>query len=192
MLKKAAATAGAVAMIFALGLGIGLVSYRWLATRPAAGFSGPALLKKVQTLSELVTVKYNLEKAVVFDDAKWYGDSRVVLVAQGVVKAGIDVSRIAPQDVEVSGARIRLALPRPRITDAYLDDRQTQIVDRTTGIMRVFDKDLEQSARRQAVEELRAAALQNGILNDATDRARLQVKVLLYELGFKDVQLRDK
>jgi hypothetical protein len=163
-----------------------------LASRPIAGFSGPALLKKVQTLSELVTVKYSFEKAVVFDDAKWYGESRVVLIAQGVVKAGIDLSQIAPGDVHVSGERISVVLPRPRITDVYLDDRQTKVIDHTTGIMRVFDKDLEQSARRQAVDELRQAATQNGILKDAADRAQLQLRVFLLELGFKEVDLRSK
>ena len=55
-----------------------------------------------------------------------------------------------------------------------------------------FDKDLEQNARRQAVEELRLAALQNGILNDASERARSQLTILLYQVGFTEVNLRSK
>ncbi len=192
MLKKVAGTMAALIVIFAAGLFFGLLSYRWYEARAGGGYNGAALIKKVQTLSQFVTVKYSLEKVVEFDDVRWYGESRVLLVAHGVVKAGIDLSQIGPGDVQITGKKISLALPRPRITDAYLDDRQTQIVDHSTGILRIFDKDLEQYARRQAVDQLRLAASQNGILNDAAERGRWQLTILLYQLGFTDINLRSK
>jgi hypothetical protein len=192
MLKKVAGTMAVLLLIFALGLLMGLVSYRWYASSAAGGYNGPALLVKVQTLSQFVTVKYSLEKVVEFDDAKWYGDSRVLLVAHGVVKAGIDFSQMAPGDIEISGKKISLTLPRARITDAYLEDHQTQILDHSTGAFRLFDKDLEQSARQRAVDELRLAASQNGILNEAADKGKTQLTVLLYQLGFTDIRLRSK
>jgi Protein of unknown function (DUF4230) len=192
MLKKVAGTMAAVMMIFALGLFFGLLSYRWYQARAGGGYSGPALLTKVQTLSQFVTVKYSLEKVVDFEDAKWYGDSRVLLVAHGVVKAGMDLSQLAPGDIEISGKKISLTLPRTRITDVYLDDRQTQILDHSTGAFRLFDKDLEQNARQRAVDELRLAASQNGILKNAADMGQSQLKILLYQLGFTDINLRSK
>jgi hypothetical protein len=192
MLKKMAGTAAALMVIFALGLFFGLLSYRWYQGRAGSGYSGPALLKEVQTLSQFVTVKYSMEKVVEYDDAKWYGDSRVLLVAHGVVKAGIDLGQLGPGDIQVSGKKISLTLPRARITDAYLDDRQTQIVDHTTGILRVFDKDLEQNARRQAEEELRLAASQNDILKEAAEKAQARLTILLYQLGFTNISMRSK
>jgi hypothetical protein len=192
MFKRMAGTAAALLVIFALGLLFGLLSYRWYQGRAAGGFSGPALLKEVQTLSQFVTVKYSLEKVVEYDDAKWYGDSRVLLVAHGVVKAGIDLGQLAPGDIQISGKKICMMLPRARITDVYLDDRQTQIVDHTTGILRVFDKDLEQSARRQAVDELRLAASQNGILKEAAEKGQTRLTILLYQLGFTNISLQSK
>ena len=182
----------ALMVIFALGLFFGLLSYRWYQARGSGGYSGPALLVKVQTLSQFVTVKYSLEKVVEFDDAKWYGESRVLLVAHGVVKAGIDLSQLAPGDIRISGKNISMTLPRARITDVYLDDHQTQIVDHTTGILRVFDKDLEQNARRQAVEELRLAASQNGILKEAAEKGQARLTILLYQLGFTNINLQSK
>jgi hypothetical protein len=192
MFKKVAGTMAALMVIFALGLFFGLLAYRWYAARGAGGFSGPALLVKVQTLSQFVTVKYSLEKVVEFDDAKWYGDSRVLLVAHGVVKAGMDFSQMAPADIQISGKKISLTLPRARVTDTYLDDHQTQILDHSTGAFRLFDKDLEQNARQRAVDELRLAASQNGILNDAAERGKSQLTILLYQLGFTDIHLRSK
>jgi hypothetical protein len=192
MLKKVAGTLAALMVIFALGLLVGLLSYRWYQARGTGGFSGPALLVKVQTLSQFVTVKYSLEKVVEFEDAKWYGDSRVLLVAHGVVKAGIDLSQMGPGDIQMAGKKISLTLPRARITDAYLDDDKTQILDHSTGAFRLYDKGLEQSARQRAVDEMRQAASQNGILNDAAEKGRAQLTILLYQLGFTDINLRSK
>ena len=192
MFRKVAGTMAAGLVIFALGLLVGLLAWRWHAAQAGGFFNGPALLNKIQTLSQLVTVKYSLEKVVEFDDVKWYGDNRVLLVAHGTVKAGVDLGQIGPGDIEISGKKISLALPRPRVTDAYLDDHQTQIVDHSTGILRLFDKNLEQYARQRAVDELRLAASQNGILNDAAERGRAQLTILLYQLGFTEIHFRPK
>jgi hypothetical protein len=190
-MKKAAAAILLTVLIFAVGLGVGVFSYRFL-SRSGVLFNTSTIIKKVQTLSQFVTVKYNLEKVVVFDDAKWYGDSQVILVAHGVVKAAIDLDQLTPDDVHVSGKKISIVLPRSRVVDAYLDDAQTQIVERSTGILRIFDKDLEQNARREAVDQLRLAALKNGILAGASERAKAQLTVLLYQVGFTDVELKTK
>ncbi len=63
------------------------------------------VVEQVQTLSDLVTVKYVLEKVVILEDAKWYGENRVLLLAHGIVKAGIDLKRITPDDVTISGKK---------------------------------------------------------------------------------------
>jgi len=150
------------------------------------------ILKQVQTLSELVTVKYVLEKVVILEDIKWYGENRVLLVAHGIVKAGVDLKEIKPTDVRLEEKKVTIKLPLARITDVYLDDQRTRVVDRTTGLLRVFDKDLEQNARRQAVNDLRLAARYNGIYEDAGERARLQLATFFHQLGFEVAFVRDK
>ncbi len=192
MFKKAAIAVGVLAIIFAAGLFLGAVFYRFFVPQSPRILNTATLLKKVQTLSQFVTVKYNLEKVVVLDDPKWYGDSHVTLVAHGVVKAAINLDQLGPSDIQISGSKIKIDLPRSRVVDAYLDDQKTQIVERSTGVLRIFDKDLEQNARRQAVEELRLAALQNGILDEASERARSQLAMLFYQAGFKEVEVRTK
>jgi hypothetical protein len=192
MLKKAALALAALAMIFALGLFLGFVALRWTPLGGASSFNSATLLARVQNLSQFVTIKYVLEKVVVYEDAKWYGDNRVLLIAHGVVKAGIDLRALQAGDIQIADKKIRVALPPPRITDVYLDDRHSEIVERSTGLLRVFDKDLEQNARIQAVEDLRRAASQNGILTDATAQARAGLAALLHQLGFTEVEFREK
>jgi len=177
-------------LVLAIGAGVALfVALLWvplpLSSAPPRIQNTATMLKQVQTLSELVTVKYVLEKVVILEDIKWYGENRVLLVAHGVVKAGVDLQEIKPEDVRVDDKKVLVKLPPARITDVYLDDKKTRVVDRTTGLLRAFDKDLEQSARRQAVEDLSISARFNGINSDAEERARLQLTNLFHQLGLE-------
>ncbi|HTV76057.1 MAG TPA: DUF4230 domain-containing protein, partial [Candidatus Baltobacteraceae bacterium] len=76
------------------------------------------------------------------------------------------------------------------ITDAYLDDTQTKVIDNTTGLLREFDKNLEQDARADAVDDIRRAARTDGILDDADSRAKLELELFLKEAGFEQVEFR--
>src|SRR5437762_2487316 len=72
--------------------------------------------------------------------------------------------------------------------DAELDDHLTQVVERNTGFLRSFNKDLEQTARQNAIDDIRRAARSSGILKDAEERARAQLTHLCRQLGFEDVE----
>ena len=155
----------------------------------------PVMLQQVQTLSQLVTVKYVVEKVVLLEDmSKWYelslGESSVLLVAHGVVKAGVDLKELKPGDLEVSGKTVTIKLPPARITDCYLDDKLTQVIERKTGLLRSFDKDLEQNARKQAVAEINLAARNDGILKDADERAKTELKGLFQQMGYEEVKFK--
>ena len=147
------------------------------------------VLKQIKGLSELVTVKYVVERVIVLEDVKWYGENRVMLVVNGIVKAGVDLSRLKQEDIVRDGTNIVISLPPAQITDVYIDEKNTQVVERSTGLLRKFDKDLEQNARRQAVDDLRRAARYGGILTDAERQAKSQLKLLLSNLGLS-VQFR--
>jgi hypothetical protein len=184
----------ALSVIFLLGLIIGFILPRLLGTTGGPRIQTTStVIQQVRTLSELVTVKYVIEKVVILEDVKWVavlGESRVLMVAHGVVKAGIDLSKMQPSDLEVTGKRVVIRLPPAQITDAYLDENQTRIIERTTGLLRTFDKDLEQTARQNAVDDIRRAARTGGILKDAEERAEAQLRSLFHELGFAQVEFR--
>jgi Protein of unknown function (DUF4230) len=164
---------------------------RWLGRGAGLHFGDTAtVVKQVQTLSDLVTVKYVLEKVVILEDVKWYGENRVLLLAHGVVKAGVDLKRLAPDDVAISGKKISLRLPPPQIMDAYLDDKNSQVIDHTTGLLRAFDKDLEQTARQNAVDDIGRAARNSGILADAQKQAEVELGSFLRQAGFEQVEFR--
>ena len=189
-LKQIFWTTIGLAVLF-FGIYLGFTVSRWFQTGTGLRFENTAtVVQQVQTLSDLVTVKYVMEKVVILDDMKWYGESRVLLLAHGIVKAGIDLKRITADDVTISGKNISIELPPPQVTDAYLDDKQSQVIDHTTGMLRLFDKDLEQTARANAVDDIQRAARNAGILDDADQRARLELKLFLLQAGFEQVEFR--
>ena len=109
----------------------------------------------------------------------------MLLVAHGIVKAGVDFDKVKLEDVQLAGKKVTIALPSAQITDCYLDDGQTQVVERTTGVLRSFDKDLEQTARKIAVDDIRRAARTAGILKDADERARAQLEKMFQQMGLE-------
>jgi hypothetical protein len=182
--------------LLALGVYVGLTVARWRGGGLRVENTA-TIIQQVQTLSDLVTVKYVMQKVEFVDSPPGttlgmfvQGDNKVWLLAQGVVKAGIDLKKILPDDVAISGKSLAIKLPKPQITDAYLDDTQTKVIERTTGFLRSLDKDLEQTTRQYAVGDIRRAAQESGILNDANDRARTELRTFFQQAGFDSVEFR--
>lgn len=190
----------AVAFVFIAGAWFGIKLMRLLS--PGTGpqeVNTPTIVQQIQTLSDLVTVKYVLERVEIVNSPPAstlgqfvQGQNRVLLLAHGIVKAGIDLKRLRPEDVLITGKKITLHLPPPQITDVYLDERQTRVIDWEKGFLRDFDKDLETTARQNAVDDIGRAARMAGILKDADDRARLELAVFLNQAGFDKVEFVGK
>ena len=94
------AAAGVLVLIF--GVTAGVVLSRFL---PGFGEGRPLIrdtgtvVTEVQALNQLVSVRYVLEKVVILEDVKWYGENRVLMLAHGVAKAGVDLSKIKSGDI---------------------------------------------------------------------------------------------
>ena len=194
-LKKIFWTLMTLAVLF-LGVYLGLTVAR-LKSGGLRVENTATIIQQVQTLSDLVTVKYVMQKVEFVDSPPGstlgqfiQGDNKVWLLAQGIVKAGIDLKKIGADDVAISGKCLTLTLPKPQITDAYLDDTQTKVIERTTGFLRSLDKDLEQTTRQYAVDDIRRAAQESGILNDANERARTELRTFFQQMGFDPVEFR--
>jgi hypothetical protein len=194
-MKRRATIALGVMALFLIGLYFGSKLPRWFGGGGARRtYDTPVLLQQVQTLSELVTVKYVVEKVEIWDDppSGWRqfvaGDNRILLLARGVVKAGVDFHQLKPADLKVQGKTLWINLPSARVTDAYLDDKETKVIERTTGFLRSSDKDLEQNVRRTAVDDMRQSALRGGIVKDANERARTQLASFFHLMGFDRVE----
>ena len=148
----------------------------------------PELVREVRSLNDLVTVRYSIQKVVGMKEQKSpVGEESILLMVQGRVLAGIDLTELTQYDVMMKDrqtAQIRLG--SPRITDAFLDEKETKVWDRRITWWTPWvsaDPDLEHKARILALDEVRAAAIQMGILRDARKNAEEDVRQILHAFG---------
>lgn len=156
--------------------------------------SAPAVVDKVRQLSRLEAVDYTIDKIVEGDRESpllpnFLGGDRLLLVAHGEVIAGVDMSQIDAKKVRVEGDSVHLTLPAPQVLVTRLDNTQTKVYSRTTGLLVAADPNLESEARAAAEQEITKAALADGILEKARQNARTTVTGLLYAIGFRRVDV---
>ena len=113
----------------------------------------------------------------------------ITFLATGDVIAGIDLSRLGPHDVwrEPDGA-IVLRLPPPQILVSRVDNKESRVLNRKTGMLRRADIDLETRARQHAEENIRREAMKKGILPMASQNAERKLADFLKTLGFTRVK----
>jgi hypothetical protein len=173
----------------------GIISiFRWVSPKSAYVFNtnSRTVIKQVQSLNRLETAQFTIEKVI---DAGTNGNifqqflfgDKLLLIAQGDVIAGVDMTKVKENDIQIDNNAVRLTLPSPEILIATLNNDQTRVYDRKTGLLTKGDKDLEAKAREQATKIIRQAACDGHILDTASTNARNQLTALLKSLGFATV-----
>jgi hypothetical protein len=172
---------------------IGIIVYLRLFApgAPYAAFDSRGVIKEVRQLNELVTVRYSIEKVIGMREEKSpVGTESILLLVQGKVLAGVDLAKLNPSDIVVrSRGRALIRLPQPHIAEAFLDEKYTRVWDRSITWWTPWvspDVDLEHKARMQAIEDIKAAALEMGIIPEARRNAELSIRVLLRTLGIEE------
>jgi hypothetical protein len=119
-----------------------------------------------------------------------FGADRLLLVAGGEVVAGFDVSNIGASDIQIAGDSVILTLPAPAILYTRVDNQETFVQQRNTGLLVPFDIALESEARRQAEREMLAWAMDHDILAKAEENGKQWFESFLLKLGFDAVEVR--
>jgi hypothetical protein len=152
----------------------------------------PAVVQQIQRLSELVTVKYSIQKVIGLEEQKVpFGSEKVLLMVQATVLGGVDLSQVSTQDVTSAAAgSLTIMLPAPRVLHVFVNDNETKVWDRSKTWWTPwvdFNPELEQNARRAALEAVQQAALQMGILSNAQQNAENTVREFLRAAGISNV-----
>lgn len=117
------------------------------------------------------------------------GGDEITLMATGDVIAGIDLARLQPGDVErQSDGAVIMRLPPAQILVTRVDNRETRVIARKTGLVRRPDRDLETRARQHAEAMIRSEALKKGVVNLARDNAEKKIAALLHSIGVQNVR----
>jgi len=154
---------------------------------------GQSVVEQVRNVAQLTTVEVTestmIEKGNDFGWLNWARGDRIFMFVVAEIGAGIDFERLyeGSFEVDTETGTVTVELPPAEITYIALDNEQTQVVDRSTGLLTPGDPQLESDARQVAEEVLRESAIEAGILDRADQNARSVIEGLLLELGYSRV-----
>lgn len=149
------------------------------------------IIQGVRSLARLETIQYSVEKVITAESNQGtfgflFGD-RLILVAHGIVIAGVDLEKLAPEDMELRNGVLHARLPDSEIFLTTLDNDKSYIYNRDTGLLTHGNINLESDARRAAEDEIEKAAMEDGILEQAQRNAENYLYRLLKDLGYPEV-----
>ena len=149
------------------------------------------VIYEIRSLARLETIRYSLEKVITVETGQGIlepilGD-RLLFVAHGIVVAGIDMEKLGPADMWVEQGVLNIRLPEAEVFMATLDNDQSYVYDRQTGILNQGDIHLETQARQAAENAILEAALEDGILEQARVNGEAYLYRLFISLGYTDV-----
>jgi hypothetical protein len=118
------------------------------------------------------------------------GRDRVVLVVTGKLRAGVDLTRVQPQNVQIEGTSIKLVAPKPIITSVELLPDESRVYDAERTWVFSEYTGLEVEAMDEAKRQLGGPNPTNTrMMETAEVVARLQLTNFLRDLGFQKVEI---
>jgi Protein of unknown function (DUF4230) len=153
-------------------------------------------INEVRSLARLETIQYSVEKVITAQTGQGafgflFGD-KLLFVAHGTVIAGIDMSKISPEDMRMVNGVLHVKLPPSEIFTATLDNDKSYVYDRETGALTRGDQNLETAARQAAEKEILKAAEDDGILELAQQNAETYLGKFFAALGYPNAVLESK
>ena len=149
------------------------------------------IIHEVRSLARLETIQYSMEKVITAETSQGpfgflFGD-RLLLVAHGYVIAGIDLSKLTPEDLSTKNGVLYVNLPEPEIFVATLDNSKTYVYDRDKGLLTKGDLQLEAGAREIAEQEIKKSAIEDGILGIAEQNAESFLYNFIKHFGYNEI-----
>ena len=145
-------------------------------------------INEVRALARLETIQYSVEKVITGETGggtfkSLFGD-KILFVGHGTVIAGIDMEKLKPEDMHYENGVLTVKLPPAEIFIATLDNEKSYVYQRDTGILAKPDINLETLVRQNAEDEIRKAALEDGILAQAQTNAQAYLFKFFAALGY--------
>lgn len=158
------------------------------------------VVQQVQGASDLATALFTMEVVVPATSSRTIanyeiGKTTLIYVAYGEVRAGVDLSAIGPGDIQPGEEVLRVMLPSPTLLSSQIDVRQSKVYDYNRGFLGLGPDrapELQDKAQEAALDQVIVAACEQGILQQASDRAELVVSQLLQNSGFEEVRVESR
>ncbi len=156
------------------------------------------VVRQIRGASELTTSVFTMEAVVpTRQDRKLgsytVGSTTLLYIAYGEVRAGVDLKDLNADNVRFVNDTIQLQLPPPRILDSKIDVNRSSVYDYDRGFLGLgpdVAPQLQTLAQQETLKKIVTAACNQGVLQQANDRAQLVVEKLLNTAGYKAVEVK--
>lgn len=150
------------------------------------------IIRGINDLAQLQTASFQLEKIVTSskgqDSPFGLFEDSLIFVAVGEVTAGVDLAKLTENDIRANTFQtVTIRLPASELFIATLDNENSYVADRDTGLLAQADPQMETRVRQVAQSEIEAAALDQDILGVADENAQNVLRGFLQSLGFENV-----
>ncbi len=154
------------------------------------------VVKQIRDASELTTSVFAMETIAEASQSREIlgievGETRLLYIGYGEVRAGIDLRELEVNDIEVNENTIRIRIPPPRVLDSKIDVNRSRVYDYDQGFLNLGPDApaLQSLAEQDALAKIVLSACENGILEDANEKAEVAIAQLLNVTGFNEVQV---
>lgn len=148
----------------------------------------------IRELGELATTEYTITKIVkASDDKTWYkiGDRKILMSVEAVIKAGIDLSLVEPDDMVIRGRSVSLTVPPPRLISLEIPPDKIRIEYEEVGILRSEFTNAERDALLAQAESLiNRDIAATGIFETTEKNTRQVLTRLLHQMGYEEIDIQ--
>ncbi len=148
----------------------------------------------LQNMSELATSEYVVTKIIKANDNKtWYkaGERKILMTCKASLVAGIDMSKISANDIDISGDEISIVLPRARLLSINIKPEDIRTAYEEISFFRSkFSSEEKNDLASQAEIQIKNSADSLGLLTTAESNATLFVNNFLRRQGFRNIKIR--
>jgi hypothetical protein len=156
------------------------------------------IVKQVQAVSELTTIKFVMDAIVPTSSSRKLGnivigETNLLYVARGEVNAGLNLSKMTATDIVIDGDKLKITLPAPEILDEKIDVNQSQVYNYDRGFLNLgpdVAPELQTQAQRQTLIKIKETACQQKILDQANEKAVILISQLMQTAGYQKVEVK--
>jgi hypothetical protein len=156
------------------------------------------LINQIREASELTTTIFITQAVVPTRGDRKLGEiviasTKLLYIAQGEVKAGIDLREITDNDITVNDQEIEVKLPPAKILDRKIDVNESHVYDYNRGFLGLgpdIAPELQTLAQRETLAQIVTTACNQGILEEANQKAVLTLTNFLNTTGVDNVTVK--
>ena len=153
------------------------------------------VVQQIQNIQELSTTVHTVETIVPASAERKLGDislatTRLLYIARGEIRAGVDLSELTAKDILVSDRQIEINLPGAKILDSKIDVNHSRVYDYNRGFLNLgpdVAPELQTIAQRKTLARIVNTACNEGILDSANLKAKAAITQLLSNTGDREV-----